>query len=906
MELDKVVGPGFDSWFLERLRLQKIGSLTKVQQLAVGDGICERASMVVCAPTSSGKTLVGEIAMLSAIRGQSRTLYLVSHKALADQKYDDFLYRYGPNGRDPIATVGLSTGDREEGDIEAQILVATYEKAMALVMTGSLDVSNTTIVADELQILGEGGRGPGVEVLCAAIRQRGPKQFVALTATVSNGNDIAGWLDCKLVHTTHRDVDLIQEIWMNNQIYSIKYGQDVGVTAKFNGTLPTTTLAAVEHLLQQKRGPVLVFTETRNDAMSLAEAYSAKRAKTAGGYKFAEQFDLFSEATEFSDKLKASTETNTAFHTADLTPSERSVVEQGLIDGSFDVCFATPTLAAGVNFPFQSVIFDRVRRRYIPPANLPLGNYRNMSGRAGRLGMHNEGYSVIIPRDNIEHQHANVLVGAENEPLYSQLMSLSVRKIVLILIASSNADDPSSIRNFLENSLYWYQIRDKNPKKLDELIAKIDEAIVWLHDHGMLVRNQEKFLATDLGAATARSGLLPSSAFQFAELLRRKATELEGDFEEYEVALLHAICISDEFNEDIGQRFFPPVARNVSSDNAIACLTGSKQLDPIDIRSQKQAVIHGVYALYLFMSGEIERRISASSGLPSGQLHRFADDVSWMLDGIHRIAAVPSVQCSQKIMNQLRIMAKRVALGVPMELIDVVKIAHRAKVPGFGRQRALSLLRAKLASTEAILAADREQLEKLLSNKERTDKLLVAIEQADGNPYERAQRLHIRAGRKLGIEALVADSYGKIGNDYEDQIEQLLRLETSWEVLKLDDGKRQGVPDFMLTFEGRSLVLECKTCTKKPPTINKEEAFAVQHKAADIANVHKLTLGKPGFDTFSESKACGSSEITLLRHADFVEAILLLKSGAVTPKLVFDWLLAPGVSEIERLGKLLD
>jgi helicase len=95
-----------------------------------------------------------------------------------------------------LASVGLSTGDREEGDVSPQIMVATYEKGFSLLLSGQLDTNALLVVADELQILAEEGRGPNIETLCAIFRQRKIDQVVALTATVGNAQELADWLDC--------------------------------------------------------------------------------------------------------------------------------------------------------------------------------------------------------------------------------------------------------------------------------------------------------------------------------------------------------------------------------------------------------------------------------------------------------------------------------------------------------------------------------------------------------------------------------------------------------------------------------------------------------------------------------------------------------------------------------------
>ncbi len=197
-----IQGPGFDKLVQDRVATWGVSSFTEIQQLAIKGGVADGVSMVICAPTSSGKTMVGEIAVLSALRHSKRSLYLVSHKALADQKYEDFLRRFGDKAENPIASVGLSTGDREEGDTGANIVIATYERALGLVLSGELNTRATVVVADELQIIGEVGRGANIETLCALLRQRGVGQFVALTATIENPEDLAAWLNCTLVPCT--------------------------------------------------------------------------------------------------------------------------------------------------------------------------------------------------------------------------------------------------------------------------------------------------------------------------------------------------------------------------------------------------------------------------------------------------------------------------------------------------------------------------------------------------------------------------------------------------------------------------------------------------------------------------------------------------------------------------------
>ncbi len=122
MNIADISGPGVGSWLIDRLASWGISNLTDVQQRALVAGVADGKSMIVSAPTSSGKTLIGEIAVLTALQSGTRAVYLVSHKALADQKYLDFVSRFGEKATSPIASVGLNTGDRAEGDIDAQLM----------------------------------------------------------------------------------------------------------------------------------------------------------------------------------------------------------------------------------------------------------------------------------------------------------------------------------------------------------------------------------------------------------------------------------------------------------------------------------------------------------------------------------------------------------------------------------------------------------------------------------------------------------------------------------------------------------------------------------------------------------------------------------------------------------------
>ncbi len=451
-----------------------ISNLTQIQVLALQAGIADGSSQFVCAPTSSGKTLVGEIAILAALRRRNKCLYLVSHKALADQKYVDFTTRFGDGSIQPGASVGLSTGDRDEGEVAPQVLVATYEKALALLLSGQLNPSAMVVVADELQILGEDSRGPNIETLCAILRQQPLAQFVALTATIGNASDMANWLRCTPVVGYERDVELHQEIWNDGVAYRVRFGQEEGERCHVDEDVPSDALDVVRRLVLFGLGPVLMFTESRNEARILAEEYSQSLARTADGIALADQLELFSEPTESSEQLQESAQKRVAFHTADLTAQERQVIESGFAESNFDVCFATSTLAAGVNFPFRSVVFPKLTYQYGDRAGTMItrSDYRNMSGRAGRLGLHDDGYAVLLPKTRQELAHGssapktNAIICPENDSIESGLVGLSMRRTVLALVSFGAVNARDVLAEFFKHSFYWHQLEEKTQRSL--------------------------------------------------------------------------------------------------------------------------------------------------------------------------------------------------------------------------------------------------------------------------------------------------------------------------------------------------------------------------------------------------------------------------------------------------------
>ncbi|MFC6725837.1 DEAD/DEAH box helicase, partial [Halobium palmae] len=202
----------------DALRAEGIEELYPPQAEAVEAGVTEGESVVASVPTASGKTLIAELAMLSSVRRGGKALYIVPLRALASEKKAEF-ERWEEYGVD----VGVSTGNYDSSGewlASRDVVVATSEKVDSLIRNGAPWVDDLTcVVSDEVHLVDDAHRGPTLEVTLAKLRRINPGlQVVALSATVGNADEIAGWLDASLVESDWRPIDLKTGVHYGNAI----------------------------------------------------------------------------------------------------------------------------------------------------------------------------------------------------------------------------------------------------------------------------------------------------------------------------------------------------------------------------------------------------------------------------------------------------------------------------------------------------------------------------------------------------------------------------------------------------------------------------------------------------------------------------------------------------------------
>ncbi|MFX1484766.1 MAG: DEAD/DEAH box helicase, partial [Promethearchaeota archaeon] len=413
------------------------------QTSAFETGVLDGKNLVLAIPTSSGKTLVAEICMLKTILdGRGKALYLVPLKSLAREKYSEFK-KYESLG----ITTAMSVGDYDSpgrGLHDADIVIVTTERADSLVRHKAEWINDVGIViADEVHLINDSKRGPTLEMVLAKLTQIvGGMQIVALSATISNANQIAEWLGAELVKDTWRPVPLSEGVYLDGQISFFIDGKNIARKVK---RTRKDELADVICDTLDENGQVLVFVSSRRSTVAVAK----KLAPFLRRYlsedvmlrlsKGATKIGKTPSAPEASKTLARLIANGAAFHHAGLDNQERTLVEDYFKENLLKVIVATPTLAAGVNLPSRRVII-RDYRRFEPDRGsypIPILEYKQMAGRAGRPKYDEYGEAVLIARTEPEHDFlVDNYTLSEPEEITSKLASpRAVRSHLLASIA---------------------------------------------------------------------------------------------------------------------------------------------------------------------------------------------------------------------------------------------------------------------------------------------------------------------------------------------------------------------------------------------------------------------------------------------------------------------------------------
>ena len=457
--------------------------------------IANKESVVVCAPTGAGKTVIAEFAIQQALKNDERIFYTTPLKALSNQKFSDFSRKYGAE------KVGLLTGDSSYNR-NAQIVVMTTEVFRnMLYCTNFGSIADNMqkvryVVLDEVHYMNDEQRGTVWEesiIYCPT-----DIQIIALSATVANADKLTEWINTvhsktTLINTDFRPVPLRYFYFdssqpntllpllspgggLNKKIRPEKKDFKRGPRGK--AAQKSHVREVVRNLYEKDMLPAIYFTFSRKKcdeqmekcvSLELVTKEEQQKIKEIVDEYIAENIYLY------NNKHIEYLLQGVASHHAGLLPSWKVLVEKLFQKGLIKVVFATETLAAGINMPARSTVISSISKRTDSGhRTLTPSEFLQMSGRAGRRGMDEIGYVTIVGTPYQSPQEVADLVLSDANPLESRFSPSY--SMVLNLLQRFTIDEAKEL--ILKSFGYFssnnrlsglYLLKEENDLKLKEI-----------------------------------------------------------------------------------------------------------------------------------------------------------------------------------------------------------------------------------------------------------------------------------------------------------------------------------------------------------------------------------------------------------------------------------------------------
>jgi helicase len=680
---------GIDPRIPPVLRANGYGDLWPSQQEAAPIAVAGQ-NLVLAVPTASGKSLVAYLALLSKALKGAHGLYLVPLRALASEKYEDLKAL----GKELGLRVAIATGDLDAEDPQLarfDIVVATSEKADALLRHKAQWLTNMgCIVADEVHLMGDPGRGPTLEVLLARFKQLNPAaQIVALSATIQNSRQIAEWLGAAHVKTEWRPVTLREGILYGNAItFSDESKQ------KVESDLEDASLALTEDSVRGG-GSVIVFVSTRKSTEALAEklaqatrgsltpANKAALDEAAAGLKGG------NDETSVEKRLAKCIVGGAAFHHAGLRNAERSLVEKLFKAGHLKALSATPTLAAGVNLPARRVVVRDLFRYDVNSGNVPIPvlEYKQMAGRAGRPRYDKVGEAITIAKTYEQRGEISAsFLFADPERIESKLgTENALRTHVLSSIASEFVGNEKELDAFMRATFYAHT---SDTWILKERTTRV---IDFLLENELIKAEGDEFSATRFGKRVSELYIDPASAVKIRAGLARV-----GEVRLTPMSFLHLIASTPDI--------IPLYLRK-----------GDEWLAGVALERESEILVpHKHGADYEFFLAELktasllhdwveetpEEEMLKKYGAYPGDVANKVETARWLLYATEEIARIFQKEATKPVVQ----LAARVQHGARAELLPLLELR------GVGRYRARQLWRAGYHSKDLLAQASAADL----------------------------------------------------------------------------------------------------------------------------------------------------------------------------------------------------
>lgn len=477
-----------------------ISKFLPIQNKALSAGILDGKNLVICSPTGSGKTLPVNLAAVKMVTdNKKRVVFLEPLRAITYQKVEEL----------ESETLGIKstafTGEQWANPNRADVIYATPERFnISLLANDAWLYSIGLVVIDECDTLNELSRGAILEESITLLHLLRPEiQIVMLSATLSNGQDIATWIDGVFIEDSNRPVAL------KFSIYS---------ELPYHGTIPNiivTDSDFPESMLSTLKRTI-IFASTRSESRDLAMKYSKyKEERYTSTYDIDKYYgkiqQSISRAAKYgNDKLTRylinTIHGRVAFHNAGLSKGQRKIIEDNFNNGSIEVLVCTATLSRGVNLQADTVLlYDGVNTSY---RKLSITEFKQICGRAGRLlpNKSSEGNILIRAKDeNPETLIKDYILGPPE-----QIKSKLDPKQFLVRISNLNLDLDVAL-SALNSTFYAKTCRLFALTDIKNFIKELSE-LIFLDD-------RNKLMLKDLGTICLERGISPDEVSLFKNFL---------------------------------------------------------------------------------------------------------------------------------------------------------------------------------------------------------------------------------------------------------------------------------------------------------------------------------------------------------------------------------------------------
>lgn len=488
-----------------------IKKFNPAQKAVIESGYLEdKSNYIISIPTASGKTVLGILPALKTILNGGKAIYTAPLLSIQNEKVKEFK---------AFEEHGIKVGKHPSN---SDLSVMVFESFDALTrFSWNVLREVDTLIIDEFHMIGEYSRGPTLESAITRAKIINPSlRIIALSATLKNIDEIEQWLGGKTVEHNYRPVPLNKEV-LDAEMFNTKNKNDVIVKI-------------VEKAIEDN-SQALSFVSTRRFTESLA-TYVAKKIdkKTTKEQKqkFKQVADKLLEVPKKKGSLPTTTclklaeaaEKGVVFHHAGLFNEQKEIIEDEFRKGNILMITATPSLMYGVNLPSKYVVIrDHTRWTSNGPASIPVFDYEQMSGRAGRPQYDDVGYSYLVAKTmdeafDLEARYVNGEIELTNSKLIDN--KDAIYKQIIAQIASSLSKNLDDLNDFFGKTLYGFQMKNNPSMSMfaqDSLNWELESALEFLLQNGIIRATPEGLKTTDFGNLIAKSNYAVETAVKIKE-----------------------------------------------------------------------------------------------------------------------------------------------------------------------------------------------------------------------------------------------------------------------------------------------------------------------------------------------------------------------------------------------------